>query len=176
MRLILLFIIAFPSIGYAEYIEEWSIEMKSTKSCLPETDVCDSVVTLIDKKGNETKITGLTGETYAQPAIKNKQILACEYNVIMKTKGAKIFDLKGKLIKVIPHKGFLRECKITKNGKLYWFQYNLMKNSKFYNYILVVSKEGKTVLEQPLNHGGEFKFNYNNDNYVIILSEPQWPG
>ena len=176
MRLILLFIIVFPSISYAEYIEEWALEMNTSKSCLPESDVCDVVITLIDKKGHETKITGLVGETYAQPAIKNKQILACEYNVIMNTKGAKIFELNGSLKKIIPHRGFLRECEITKNGKLYWFQYNLMKNSKPYNHLLVVSKEGETVLEQPLNYGGEFEFNYNDDNYIIILSEPQWPG
>ena len=158
----------------AEQILEWNVNFSSKVSCNTESDICHTVVTLIDQDERITKINRLVGPIIV--AISNWQIVSCESNAILKTNEAKFFDLSGSEVASVKHRGFLRNCGITPDGKLYWFHYNKILDSKPVNILVVVTSIGDVVYEKTLAAGGEIRFTQDSKEYVVPIGEPEWPG
>jgi len=166
-----LLLLSSPS--YPESIEGWNVEYRSESRCLPNSDVCHQAIAIVDSSGkvSELKVTGPV-----LLAIKNRQIVSCESNAILATEEAKIFDLAGRLVATVNHRGYLRECGITPDGSLYWFHYNEVIESKPMNVVVVVSSRGAIVYEKVLSKGEKVEFSYGKDEYELDIQEPELPG
>ncbi len=156
--------LAFPS--FAELIEEWGLEYNSVLTCKTNSDLCSRTVTLDDGIKIATKIV-LIGPI--KLAIANRQIVSCESNSIVGTQKARIFNLSGKEIAVVEHRGFLRSCDITSDGSLYWFHYNRIIDAEPKNILVVVTSQGIVVYEKTLSAGGNIKFSHNGKEYVVSI-------
>jgi hypothetical protein len=162
------------SICNADFIEQWGLNYNVIQMCIPESDVCSNAVSLNGSANDTIKIEGLAGPIIL--ALENKQIISCESNAILKTEGAKLFNLAGVELAAIPHRGFMRHCGITTDGLLYWFHYNKVLNSSPVNVLVVVTSTGKIVFEQIVKKGGKVKFNLKGKEYAVSIQEPEWPG
>jgi len=157
----------------AEFIQDWGLEYSSKEYCRPGTDYCSIFITLQGKGGSPIKIEA------AGPivlSVVNKQILSCEFNAYDASSFAILFNLQGEKVATIEHRGYLRQCGTTSDGKLYWFHYNKVVNSQPVNVLLVASDNGNIVFEKELTNGGEIKFQYAGKDYAVTIREPELPG
>ena len=173
-KLKIFIILLMPFSVSAEYIESLQANFEVNTQCKPDSDICNTTVTL-EKNGSViTKITSLEGPIFL--SVPNKQILSCESNAIMLTDAAEIYTLNGSKVAAIKHRGFLRTCGLTKDNTLYWFLYNKIVNSKPINILVVANNSGNIAFEKELTNGGNISFIYNQTSYVIAIPEPEYPG
>lgn len=158
----------------AEIIPAWNLDLETTTSCKPESDICETKVVLKGKSKEPVVISGLEGPI--KLSLPNHQILSCETNEIMMTKAAKVFNIDGVELFSIHHRGYQSLCQLTDDKRLYWFLYSKIVNSKPINTVLVVAPNGSVIYEKETNKAGEHKFEYNNKNYVVSIPAPVWPG
>lgn len=107
---------------------------------------------------------------------KERKILSCEANNIIKGDRPVILDLEGRKWEGPKHPGYLRDCYQIEGSNLLLLHYNLVKNGKPYNLARLLSTGGRIVLDKEVSGSSEFNVLYEGKTYRVRLPEPEWPG
>ena len=116
----------------------------------------------------------LEGPIFLAPA--NRQIFACESNAIAAATAAEIFDAEGSLAFSFRHPGFLRDCGLTGDQRLYWLHYNVMDRGSALNTVVVLAADGSTVHRSTFSVGKTLTWTYRGQEYSLEIPAPELPG
>jgi hypothetical protein len=145
------------------------------ENCLPESDICSSVLTISSGDKIINKVEGLHGPFYVSQI--NAQIFSCEDNSIMETKGALLLDTTGKRVGTHFHEQkYLRDCGMTEDQGYYWLLYNLVESGEPVNKLIVLDSSGAVVFSKQGDFFGETEVKLGNGQQVINIQKPDWPG
>lgn len=106
----------------------------------------------------------------------NNQIFSCEANFSSAAKSAIAYDLKGNEAFTFEHLGFVRNCGITKDKKIYWLHYNAVKNNKPISIFVALMGNGQVLLKESFEKSKYVKFMYKGNHYSVSVPDAELPG
>ncbi|MDH5433840.1 MAG: hypothetical protein OEY19_07830 [Gammaproteobacteria bacterium] len=140
-----------------------------------QSDVLAYKVSILDKtRTRKIEFPSLIGEIIVSE--ENNQLFSCESNSILATEEALAFDLKGNQVFSYKHHGYLRNCGITEDKKIYWLQYNLVEDINPHNVFIALSSDGKVIHKESFQDGKNVTFRYLNRSYSISIPDADLPG
>ena len=139
------------------------------------SDAIHLKVSLRDKVGEQSvRFPDLVGPIHLSAA--NSQLFSCESNSTLATSRALAFDLDGKQSFEFAHRGYLRDCGVTEDGRLYWLLYNTVKGGVPTNLIVVLDERGAIVSEAEFSEPRDFEFKVRERQYLLPVPRAEMPG
>jgi hypothetical protein len=154
MRSLLAIIFLYCSSAYA--YEEIIFSFNESKVCVPETDDCQSTLTVTTDKTIYT-LENLLGSFYLSKV--NNQILDCGGDTLSYGANANLINPNGSKIEII-HKNGVADCGITKD-QLYYFIIDETPNLKVYG------NKGQLIQSKPVAFDSLVKYKIGNKNYEL---------
>jgi len=106
----------------------------------------------------------------------NAQLFSCESNSTLATSEAMAFHLDSRPSFSFPHRGYLRNCGLTGDGRLYWLHYNVVREGVPRNQVVVLNGEGKAVADAEFTDARQFTFKDGEKTYSLSIPAADWPG
>jgi hypothetical protein len=156
-------------------VEEWGLNLTEIRTGPKASDAIIVTFELRSRSGELlAKAPPLIGPLLVSPP--NREIFSCESNSTMGGEAALSFDLSASVVGSYVHPGYLRDCGLSKDERLYWLHYNLMENGKPYNFVVILGPRGKVILTRRLNRAGSVELTYEGRSYAFPIPEPDLPG
>ena len=127
-----------------------------------------------DSTGGSVRFPRLVGPIWVSP--ENRQVFSCESNAIMATGAALGFDLSGRRAFAFQHRGFLRDCGLTEDRRLYWLIYNVAVGGETKNSVVVLDEAGRVVASAMFAGERSFEFSVGGRPYVLPVAQAELPG
>lgn len=159
----------------SRFVEAWGLTVVETWTGPAHSDAISGVFEL---RSRNNKVVGQS-PSFVGPvllSLPNREILSCEANWTMNAKAALLFDLTAAIIARFPHPGYLRNCGLSDDSRIYWLHYSLVENDKPYNILVLLGAGGRVLSTQRLDHAGNATWTSETRSYVFPIPEPNWPG
>ena len=132
-------------------------------------------VQIVDAAGHRiAKLPPLEGPVFLAPA--NRQIFSCESNSISAASAAMAFDADGNPAFTFHHRGYLRDCGLTVDQRLYWLHYNVVEQGLARNMVVVLAADGSIVHDSAFSTGKALTFASGGREYNLAIPPPELPG
>jgi hypothetical protein len=156
-------------------IPEWNLTLVQRDSAPAGSDAFHVIFQLVSAKGD---VVAESPPLYGPVLVSrpNRELFSCEGNGVDQGAEALIFDLAGNISGRIKHVGFLRQCGVSDDGRIYWLHYNVVKNGVPYNLVLLVGSGGTVLLTQHLDGGGVVTLERQGQIYTFRIPDPELPG
>jgi hypothetical protein len=156
MRKFLVILFLFCSSAYSQ--EEVILSFDEKQICVPETDDCQSTLTVITTK-NKYVFESLIGSFYHSKI--NNQILDCGGNTLRSSLIANLLNSNGTKLS-IEHKNGIAECGLT-NDQKYYFIVDETPILKVYD------KSATLLLSQPVDFQSLVKYKIKGASYDLSV-------
>lgn len=172
--------LALLSIGAANSIDEgrWPFLDRVVVVVRVGPDHSDYIalhVQIVDAAGQRiATLPPLEGPVFLAPS--NRQIFSCESNSISASSDARAFDADGNSAFTFHHPGYLRDCGLTDDQRLYWLHYNVVEQGRARNMVVVLAADGSIVHDSTFLTGKALTFTYGGRDYSLAIPRPELPG
>jgi len=112
----------------------------------------------------------LDGPVLLSPA--NRQVFACETY----PGSALSFRADGKRAFAFRHIGYLRQCGLVQDEKLYWLHYNTVEHGTPLNTVVVLDAAGSIVHRSTFDGEKVLRFSHLGKHYSLSIPPPELPG
>lgn len=157
------------------FVPEWNVTLVTTTAGPAASDNLRESIQVFSVEGHTlAQIRGLVGPVHL--AIPNRQILVCGNDGIDTDGEARVFGLDGEVQVRRAHLGFVRDCGVTSDGRLYWLRYDLVESGSPYSVALVFGPRGEDVLRRRFDRAETIRFEAGGKPYALEFSAPDSPG
>lgn len=157
------------------HIPEWKKWLVSEEHGIKNSGDIWYELSLREKDGTiSARFPALVGPYHLSPA--NRQIFACESNVMNDAKEAFILDMNGRVVSKIKHEGFFGDCGTTVDKRLYWLVYRDAVNEKPVTDVVIVTMQGKAIKRMRLHKRESVQVEYEGQKYILPFPAPKLPG
>ncbi len=161
---------------HTSFVGSWNSWLKTTKIYIKNSGFIRYRVALQTSKVSKEILFGksMVGPYFVSE--KYNLIFFCESNSMDSTKKTFMFDSKANLLSTIKHSVYQRDCFQSDDQKLYILHYNLRKDSKWANRIVVISYKGAIVSEKFFFKPETLRVVFENQKYEFQFPKPDFPG
>jgi len=120
------------------------------------------------------RFPSLVGPVYLSVA--NAQLFSCESNSTLASREARAFDLDGKQAFTFADRGYLRDCGIRSDERVYWLIYNAAIGGIPTKRSVVLNSLGEVVARAEFPESRSLRFSVAGKTYTLSVPRAEMPG